>query len=95
MEPYSDPFSPTLNESAPADEVMESKSLSDKDEAGAAMKELVKQYQQAAGGRTVAGILPVQVPFPDFGAVLFLASELTPEARAARLSLEYQRERGN
>ena len=95
VEPYSDPFSPTLNESAPADEVMESKSLSDKDEAGAAMKELVKQYQQAAGGRTVAGILPVQVPFPDFGAVLFLASELTPEARAPRLSLEYQRERGN
>jgi len=94
-EPYSDPFSPTLNETAPAVDEMESKSLSDKDEAGAAMKALVKQYQQSAGGRAVAGILPVQVPFPDFGAVLFLASELTPEARAPRLSLEYQRERGN
>ena len=45
-------------------ELMESQSLSDKDEAGAAMKELVKQYQQAAGGRAVTGILPVQVPFP-------------------------------
>jgi len=95
VEPYSNPFSPTLNENAPQTELVESQSLSDKDEAGAAMKELVKQYQQAAGGRAVAGILPVQVPFPDFGAVLFLASELTPEARAPRLSLEYQRERGN
>jgi hypothetical protein len=35
------------------------------------------------------------VPFPDFGAVIFLASELTPETRAPKLSLEYQRERGN
>jgi hypothetical protein len=95
VESYSDPFSPTLNENAPAIDVMESQSLSDKDEAAAAMKALVKQYQQAAGGRAVTGILPVQVPFPDFGAVLFLASELTPEARAPKLSLEYQRERGN
>ncbi len=95
VESYSDPFSPTLNESAPAIDVIEARSLSDKDEAGAAMKALVKQYQQAAGGRAVTGILPVQVPFPAFGAVLFLASELTPEARAPKLSLEYQRERGN
>ena len=95
VEPYSDPFSPTLNENGQVGESVDSNSLSDKDEAGAAMKALVKQYQQAAGGRAVAGILPVQVPFPDFGAVLFLASELTPETRAPKFSLEYQRERGN
>jgi hypothetical protein len=95
VEPYSNPFSPALNENGPATEVFESKSLSDKDEAGVAMQALVKQYQQSAGGRTVAGILPVQVPFPDFGAVLFFAAELTAEARAPRLTLDYQRERGN
>ena len=66
-----------------------------KDEAAAALKELVKQFQQSAGGRTVAGVLPMQVPFPEYGTRVFLASELTPEARAPKLVLEYQRERGN
>ena len=101
VEPYASPFSAALTENEVSLRVAQvanapaAPSLADKDEGAAAMKELVKQYQLAAGGRLVAGVLPVQVPFPEFGAVLFLASELTPEARAPKLPLEYQRERGN
>jgi hypothetical protein len=101
VEPYAEPFSPTLSESeavmsgAEAANAPAAPPLADKDEGAAAMKALVMQYQKAAGGRTVAGVLPVQVPFPEYGAVLFLASELTPEARAPKVLLEFQRERGN
>jgi hypothetical protein len=100
VEPYAGPFSPTLMESEAAMSGMEATTApppppADKDEGAAAMKTLVMQYQRAAGGRTVAGVLPVQVPFPEYGSVLFLASELTPEAHAPKMLLEYQRERGN
>ena len=100
VEPYAEPFSPTLTEreavmSGAEIATAPSASIADKDEGAATMKALVQQYQKTAGGRTVAGVLPVEVPFPEFGTVLFLASELTPEARAPKLLLEYQRERGN
>jgi hypothetical protein len=40
-------------------------------------------------------VITVDVPFPDFGPALFLATELTPETHAPVLQLEYHRERGN
>jgi hypothetical protein len=64
-------------------------------ERGDALKALVKQFQEAGGGRAVSGVLPVDVPFPQFGAVMFLATELTPETHAPVLQLEYHRTRGN
>ncbi len=71
-----------------------SESSGDKD-GGDAMNALVQQFKQTAGGRVLAGVFPVDVPFPSFGDVLFLATELTPEAQAPLLQLEYHRERGN
>jgi hypothetical protein len=66
----------------------------DKD-GGAALNALVKQFQQASGGRAVNGVLPIDVPFPRFGAVMFLATELTPETHAPVVQLQYQRARRN
>jgi hypothetical protein len=66
----------------------------DKDDASA-MSALVQQFKQSVGGRVLPGVFPVDVPFPAFGAVLFLATELTPEAQTPALQLEYHRERGN
>jgi hypothetical protein len=66
----------------------------DKD-GGDAMNALVQEFKQRAGGRVLAGVFPVDVPFPTFGDVLYLVTELTPEAHMPLLQLEYHRERGN
>ena len=44
--------------------------------------------------RTV-GILPLDIPFPEFGSAIYLAAELTPETQTAELGIEYHRTRGN
>ena len=41
------------------------------------------------------GILPLDIPFPEFGSTIYLASELTPETQTAELGIEYHRTRGN
>jgi hypothetical protein len=99
-EAYAEPLSAALRDeresssmpapllSPPADQV------GDKD-GGDAMSALVQQFKQAGGGRVLPGVFPVEVPFPAFGDVLFLATELTPEAQTPLLQLEYHRERGN
>lgn len=66
----------------------------DKD-GGDAMNALVQEFKQRVGGRVLAGVFPVDVPFPAFGDVLYLVTELTPEAHTPLLQLEYHRERGN
>jgi hypothetical protein len=54
---------------------------------------LVAQFQKdTGGGRIVAGPVPVQVPFPDFGPTVFLMSELTAESQAPSLEFSYKRE---
>jgi hypothetical protein len=40
----------------------------------------------------VAGVLPVDVPFPEFGPRLYLASELTSEGQRPLVQLSYQRD---
>jgi hypothetical protein len=63
--------------------------------AGAAIDALLRSAQEAQGAGRAVGILPLEFPFPAFGSVLYLASELTPETQTAELSLEYHRTRGN
>jgi hypothetical protein len=41
--------------------------------------------------RTVVGALPVDVPFPEFGPSIFLAAELTAEARLPVVDLAVRR----
>jgi hypothetical protein len=42
--------------------------------------------------RSMAGPLPVHIPFPEFGPTLFLTSELTAELQAPSLEFIYKRE---
>src|SRR4029453_8090174 len=53
--------------------------------------QLIERYQE---GRTrrVAGVLPVDVPFPAVGPALSLVSELTAEGTAPGVELDYKRE---
>jgi hypothetical protein len=46
------------------------------------------------GRRGTAGILPLPVPFPGFGDVLFLASELTKEHETPTVDIRYKRTKG-
>ena len=52
---------------------------------------LIRDFQKQSAGRSVSGIVPVRVPFPEFGEALFLVSELTAEGHAASLELNYKR----
>jgi hypothetical protein len=61
--------------------------------AGAAQEQqaLIDRFQEGRA-RRVAGVLPVRVPFPEVGPVLFVVSELTAEAQAPTLGIDYRRE---
>jgi hypothetical protein len=64
----------------------------DKNEPAAGnLQALVDRFRNEAGGRTVIGSLPVHVTFPEFGPSIFLASELTAEARAPYVELAVKR----
>lgn len=52
---------------------------------------LIDRFQEGRA-RRVAGVLPVRVPFPAIGPALFVVSELTAEAQALTLGLDYRRE---
>lgn len=54
---------------------------------------LVESFSRDAGTRTVTGMLPVHVTFPEFGPSLFFAAELTAEGRAPSLALSFKRTR--
>jgi hypothetical protein len=54
--------------------------------------ELVTQFRKDFAGRTIAGPLPVRVPFPRFGPSMFLMSELTAELQAPSVEFSYKRE---
>lgn len=82
------PWSPTLRaESLPSAAPTSREMLDFK--ASEDMRRLVDRFQQEIG-RTSAGIVPVQIQFPDFGSTLFLASELTPETQFPSLELRYK-----
>ena len=60
--------------------------------AGGSAVDLIEQFRKDSGGRTIAGPLPVTIPFPQFGASVFLMSELTAELTAPTLEFSYKRE---
>jgi hypothetical protein len=62
--------------------------------AAAGLQALVDRFRNESSGRTVIGSLPVQVTFPTFGPSIFLASELTAEARAPSVELVFKRAKG-
>jgi hypothetical protein len=55
-------------------------------------EDLVAQFRKDTAGRVATGPLPVRVPFPQIGPMLFLMSELTPEAQAPSIEFSYKRE---
>lgn len=55
-------------------------------------RDLIEQFRKDAGVRAIAGPLPLTVPFPPFGACVFLMSELTAELTAPTLEFSYKRE---
>jgi hypothetical protein len=55
---------------------------------------LVDRFQKEGRANRVAGVLPVQVPFPAFGPSMFLVSELTADATAPVVELAYKRTKG-
>jgi hypothetical protein len=62
------------------------------EQVAAEVQGLVERYQKDAGrAARVAGALPVQVPFPDYGPSLFCVAELTPEGTAPVLDFQYAR----
>ena len=54
------------------------------------LKDLLDKFRQEAG-RTTAGVIPVQVRFPQLGPAVFLAAELTAETRFPSLEMDYKR----
>jgi hypothetical protein len=72
-------------------------SLSSKDSgrrderAASGLQALVDRFQNESGGKTVVGALPIHVTFPAFGPLVFLASELTAEARVPSVELAFRR----
>jgi hypothetical protein len=59
--------------------------------ASGGLQALVDRFQNEAGGRRIAGALPVTVTFPDFGRSLFLAAELMAEGGAPSVDLTIRR----
>jgi hypothetical protein len=56
------------------------------------LDERIVQFSRDAGGRTVAGPLPVSIPFPELGPSLFLTAELIAELQAPSLEFSFKRE---
>jgi hypothetical protein len=59
--------------------------------AGVATQTLIDKLRKNSG-RSVPGVIPVQLRLPDFGLPLFVAAELTPEGVAPALEIEYRRD---
>ena len=54
------------------------------------LKALMDRVQKEAG-RARMGVVPIAIAFPQIGPSVFLAAELTPEAQAPALELQYRR----
>jgi hypothetical protein len=54
--------------------------------------ERILQFSRDAGGRTIAGPLPVSIPFPEIGPRIFLTAELIAELQAPSLEYSFKRE---
>ena len=85
------PFAEALRAGPPATAAMTPNSRDREQRAAAGLQALVDRFRNEAGGRTVAGALPVNVTFPSFGPSIFLASELTAEFKAPDIELAFRR----
>jgi hypothetical protein len=101
LDSYVEPFSEALRvaefgrpEAAPMPPPPPAALESSKDQGAAKLQDLASEFRQKEG-RRVSGVLPVHIPFVAFGPSIFLASELTPETRAAILDIEYERRKGS
>jgi hypothetical protein len=56
------------------------------------MRGLVDRFVAEQRGARALGVRPVSIVFPQFGPMLYLAAELTPEGSAPEISLHYKRE---
>lgn len=84
------PAAPALAKAeAPAE-----KAKKDEDKAQGELQTLLDRYQKEGRSNRVAGVLPVQVPFPEFGPMTFLVSELTAEGKAPAVDIAYRRTGG-
>lgn len=54
------------------------------------LKVLMDRFNKEVG-RATTGVIPVEVPFPEFGPSIFLAAELTAETQAPAVDIEYKR----
>lgn len=70
------------------------KTKGEEDKAQGELKTLLDRYQKEGRSNRVAGVLPVQVPFPEFGSLAFFVSELTAEGKAPALDFAYRRTGG-
>ena len=75
------------------DEERQRAAARDDDAAGVAaeQKQLIERFQRGRS-RRVAGVTPVEVPFPEVGPALYLVSELTAEGSVPSVELSYKRE---
>lgn len=61
------------------------------DQLSSNFKTLIDRYRNEGGGRTVRGVLPVDVTFPSMGPSLFVVSELTAESTTPSIVLSIRR----
>lgn len=102
-EPYAEPLSaaltrpPVLVADLGKDKVGSKKARAESEEdkqVASEVQSLVDRFQKEGRANRVAGVLPVQVPFPAFGPSVFLVSELTADAAAPAVELSYKRTKG-
>lgn len=81
-----------VSPAAGQDEEVSRKAKED-DAAGVAaeQKQLIARFQEGRS-RRIAGVTPVEVPFPAVGPALHLVSELTAEGSAPSVEISYKRE---
>ncbi len=64
----------------------------DKDKADQELQDLVNEYQRTARGGSIAGLLPIDVPFTALGPFIYLAAELAPEGKTPEARFSFKRE---
>ena len=92
VEAFQPPWTPALRTPAPAagpgGAGAPAPPRADKDEGDG--RALLERFRRDAG-KTVAGVVPVQVRVPEIGPSLFAAAELTAESQAPSIDIAYKR----
>jgi hypothetical protein len=106
VDAYAEPQSTALRQEAPPPppsaaapppakpEAFGERAKGEEDQAQGELKTLLDRFQKEGRSNRVAGVLPVQVPFPEYGEVAFFVAELTAEGKAPALDVAYRRTGG-